>query len=188
MRILNLVVLGIILNLPFYCFTAQKDEELIKNGGFENDLAGWSSLWTREPNKGELFIDKSSPESGSKCAKIVHKGSLDWSLNTGARIPVATGEWFELSGWFKLVGEGNAMLCLITYDSQGKVLNWSYASKQFTESTNWINIKSRFPIPQGTAFILPRIIGTGSATVWADDISLKRIKSPETVEIGRAHV
>lgn len=181
MRILNLVVLGIILNLPFYCFTAQKDEELIKNGGFENDLAGWSSLWTREPNKGELFIDKSSPESGSKCAKIVHKGSLDWSLNTGARIPVATGEWFELSGWFKLVGEGNAMLCLITYDSQGKVLNWSYASKQFTESTNWINIKSRFPIPQGTAFILPRIIGTGSATVWADDISLKRIKSPETV-------
>ncbi|MGC8830867.1 MAG: glycoside hydrolase [Verrucomicrobiia bacterium] len=187
----NLIFLAIVvvLGLFSFCLPAATGE-LIANGGFENDLSGWQNLWTREMGMGELSIEKANPKSGAKCAKIVHKGTLDWSLNQRERIPVSAGEWYEFSGWFKSTGNGSAQLCVIAYDTEGKVVDWAFGGKQIPESAEWIFLKTRFPIPKNISHILPRIIGSGAVTIWIDDVSLNRVaavvpavKLPETLSI-----
>ncbi|MGC8743380.1 MAG: glycoside hydrolase [Verrucomicrobiia bacterium] len=175
--------------LSILCARAAENE-LIVNGGFENDLSGWQNLWSREKDAGEFSIEKINPKSGAKCAKIVHNGKLDWSLNQRQRIPVSPGEWYEFSGWFKLTGEGEAQLCAIAYDASGNVIDWAFGGKQIPQSDEWTPLRTIFPIPQNTSFIVPRIIGSGAAILYADDISLKKTpaiapaaKLPETITI-----
>jgi len=169
--IYSAVILASVLNFLY----AQSNQNLILNGGFESGFDGWLPLWTRDPNVGEILIDITTSRTGEKSAKIVHKGEHDWSLNTAKRIPVNFGEWFEYSAWFKLTGQGEAILCITTYDSKGDPLDWTFAEKRTGETISWTNLTVRFPIPNEVAFILARVIGIGPATVWVDDVSLRKV-------------
>lgn len=152
---------------------------LIDNGGFENGLSGWASFWTREADAGKCEIEKTGAHSGSACAKITHSGEKDWGLNYSKRIPVKYGDWFELEGWIKIEGEGNAILCVAVYDDVGNALDWSYGSSEVRNSPAWSHLASKFFIFHRNAkFIIPRIIGVGKATVWIDDVSLRSADSP----------
>ena len=165
-----------LLTLSFSISAQTTLTNLIINGGFEEGLTGWSAFWTREPNSGECILDSSDQHSGLKCVKIVHSSELDWGLNYSRRINVKYGDWFEIEGWLKIKGEGDAILCVAIYDEVGNALDWSYGAVQIRNSPNWTHLQNKFFIFQKNAkYIIPRIIGSGKATVWADDISLKQI-------------
>ena len=149
---------------------------LIVNGGFEqvqdNQPLGWSSLWTREPSVGELNCDRKITHGGEHSVRIEHRGLKDWSLNHSRTFNVRAGDIYELTGWINTTRKGSATICVITYDKDKKVLDWSYGGRRAKEAGNWHRLQARFVIPEGVQTILPRLIGDEHATVWFDDVSL----------------
>ncbi len=152
----------------------QEGGNLLPNGSFEQGTDGWSDLWTRDKGVGKLELDKSEAHSGNSCVKIIHTGDRDWSLSIEKRLPVKFGEMYEYEGWFKVEGDGEVILCAIAYASDGKVIDWEYGSKRTSQTAGWVNLKSKFIISQDIAAIVPRIIGSKKATIYADDLILKR--------------
>jgi hypothetical protein len=83
-------------------------------------------------------------------------------------------KWYEYEGWFKVEGDGEVILCAIAYASDGKTIDWEYGSKRTSKTDGWVNLKSKFIISQDIASIVPRIIGRGKATIYADDLILRK--------------
>ena len=153
------------------CFAA---EDLIPNGGFENGLADWSDLWTREPNTGQVALDRDVFHTGNTSARIEHQGSRDWSYDPNLDLEVTAGELLEFEAWIRLQGTGNAMLCVATQDAENRVIAWSFAARTTRATDDWRRLHSRFVVPTNVTHIRPRFIGVGPATVWLDDCSLQR--------------
>jgi len=149
---------------------------VIKNGSFEDGLAGWRPLWTREADAGTLTLESQFVHSGKKSVRIEYRGARDWSFEPDTRVPVNPGELFELTAWVKLTGQGggSATLCVSTWDMRGKVQQWSYAARSIREAGDWQRLFARFIIPPDCVRLQPRLIGNGPATVWADDFSLEK--------------
>ena len=113
----------------------------------------------------------------------VHGGKQALRVNTPVRkigASPSSGSWlsspeqiYELTGWLWVQGEGNATLGVILSDAQSKALDWSYGGQTVQAADGWQPVRTRFLIPRGAATILPRLIGTGPATVWLDDAQLK---------------
>lgn len=102
---------------------------IIPNGGFEDGLAGWGELWTREAGVGKLALDDEIRHSGDKSACVEHTGQGDWSFDPDVTISVRPGDIFQFSAWLKLEGSGSVTLCVVTYDAAGKVLQWTFAGR-----------------------------------------------------------
>jgi hypothetical protein len=151
---------------------------LISNGTFEaieqDRPQNWHALWTREPEKGNLVIDKTTVHAGNHAARINHTGKEDWSLTSNTSIPVAYGDTFTLSAWVRIEGKGNATVCVTTYDAEDQAVNWSAGSDTVSGTHEWVLLESGFMVPRGVVRIVPRLIGYGEATVWADDVVLEK--------------
>ena len=168
-RLLPLLALALLAFIPF-----ATGAELIQNGGFEQEAAGWSTFWTRESKAGELAIDRSTVHSGKAAVRITHRGSQDWSFNSASRLPVKAGELFDFDAWLKLDGNHTATLCVVTYDQAGKAIQWSFGGREVQGPSDWRQVRSRFIVPPNVAEIHPRLIGQGAGTTWVDDVSLHR--------------
>ncbi len=153
--------------------TAAAGENLLANGDFERGLAGWGDLWTRTPG-GRVSLDQKEVHGGQQAVKIEHAGTEDWSYQQAAPLEVEPGEIFGLSGWVRVEGEGRATLCVTLRDAGGEVIDWAYAGRSANAAPNWRELRCRFVIPPGGATIHPRWIGHGPATVWVDDVALRR--------------
>lgn len=147
--------------------------EMIPNGGFEEGLSGWETLWTREPDVGRASIDNNIFKSGKCCARIEHIGKKDWSFNSSVKISVESGDLFELEAWVKIEGRGEASPGIVAYGENNKVLNWSLGKTSTRGSCDWYRLHSKFIIPDNVVEIQPRLTGTEEATVWFDDFSIK---------------
>ncbi len=151
----------------------------IANGGFEHlrdGLAvGWGGLWTRQQGAGSLVFDKEVRHGGSLAARIEHTGREDWSLNSDKRLDVEAADIFELSCWVRVRGDGNVIPCVVAYDGAGKVRDWMLGQRTVGATQDWVQVRSKFVIPKNVSSIIPRVIGTGPATVWVDDYALVRI-------------
>ncbi|MEW6234797.1 MAG: glycoside hydrolase [Candidatus Omnitrophota bacterium] len=145
---------------------------LVPNGGFEQGMTGWGSLWTREAGAGSAIADREIVHEGRAAARIEHRGEKDWSFNPNSQYPAQDGELYTLDAWIKIEGQGSAEICVVLYDAQGAVMDWSYASRSAKGAQDWRHLQSKFAIPQGVVKIHPRLIGYGSATVWLDDFQL----------------
>ncbi len=156
--------------------------ELIPNGGFEAGFTGWRPFWMRERNAGAATLDSATFHGGKTAACIQHRGVQDWSLEPATRIKVQPGDLFELETWLKITGEGSAVLCVSTWDAQGKVIAWSFAERSLGEATDWQQMRTRFVVPDRVAEIQPRLIGHGPATVWVDDFALTPKGSVKTTD------
>lgn len=112
----------------------QGSQDLIVNGGFEqiqdNQPLGWNELWTREPSVGELRCDRKIAHSGECSVRIEHRGQKDWSLNHIRTFDVEAGDIFEFAGWINADRRGSAEICVITYDKDKKVMDWSYGGRK----------------------------------------------------------
>ena len=124
--------------------------------------------WARDPNAITMTKD-------AHVFKIVHTGSNDWALSEGNRISVMPGEVFEVSVDAAIVeGIGSASVSVVTRDTDGQTIAWSYASKPFERSDTPKTIITRFAIPRGVATIEPRIVGYGQTTVHAARFTVQK--------------
>lgn len=148
---------------------------LLANPGFEDPLEGtWGGLWTRDPDVGAA--QRVSPgRSGEYCLHVTHTGAQDWAMWQTARLSVAVGDIFQLSGWIKcadVAGETN--LSVVTFDAEGQVLNWIFGPARTQGTHDWQEVRTHFVIPEGCAAIQVRIIGWGPGEMWFDDLSLTK--------------
>ncbi len=148
---------------------------IITNGGFEAGLSGWRPLWTRETNTGTVGLDTNTVHGGTFAARVVHPAGQDWSLESTARVAVLPGEVFELEAWVKLASKGGLVtLCVSSYDVSGQVVEWSFGARTLTDSADWQRVRTQFMVPPGVVEIQPRVIGSGPASLWLDDLSLRK--------------
>ncbi len=155
-----------------YVHAWKKEGNLVANGGFENGLADWRPFWSRQAGAGSAVIDQAETHSGTAAARIDHRGHDDWALEPNLRLPVQSGQEFELAAWIRLQGAGSATLCVSTWGQDGRNLDWSYAERTTAATPDWVRLQTRFYIPPGVSQIQPRLIGYEAAKVWVDDVSL----------------
>jgi len=153
------------------CSAAAAGENLLTGGDFERDLTGWSELWTRTPG-GQVTLDAGLRHGGRRSARIEHTGSQDWSFQQEKPCEVKPGQIYELSGWIRVQGEGNATLCVTLRDAEDRPVDWAYGGRTVQEASGWRQVRSRFIVPPEVAIMWPRLIGNGPATVWLDDAVL----------------
>jgi len=157
---------------------AGADGNLLTGGDFEEGLAGWNEAWSRTPGV-RAALDEEQVHGGRRAVRVEHTGSKDWSLQQTARLDAKPGDIYELSGWARVQGEGDATLSVILRDADDEVISWSFGGSTARASDDWRPLRSRFVIPPGAAAILPRLIGNGPATVWLDDAVLRRVGALE---------
>jgi len=149
--------------------------ELVPNSGFEGGLSPWGQVWTSELGAGRVLLDHVVFHSGTSSARIEFNGTRDWSFQySNAKIPIIFGDLFDLQAWVKVSGSGSAELSAITYDTQGNVIDWSFASRFVQGPTDWYLLHSKFVAPSNVAQIEIRLTGNGRATIWVDDVHLIR--------------
>jgi len=146
-------------------------ENLLVNGDFHEGLAGWNDLWTRTLG-GKVAVDGRQRHSGPQSARIEHTGQRDWSLAQRQSLQVKPGQIYELSGWVRVEGKGDATLSVTLRDAGGNVTDWLFAAQTSAATDGWRLLRSRFVVPSGAQTIQPRLTGEGPATVWLDDARL----------------
>jgi len=165
------------------CAATRADENLIPGGDFENTLAAWNEVWSRTP-AARAMLDTEQVHGGRQSVRIEHTGSRDWSFQQAHGLEVKPGEIYELSGWVRLEGEGDATLCVTLRDPQDEVISWTFGGQTTRATDQWRRLRSRFVIPPSAAAIRPRLTGNGPATVWFDDALLQRVGTLDEMRSG----
>ncbi len=147
---------------------------LVRNGGFENGLKGWSPFWTREPGAGTATLERKDCPSGRQCVRLSHTGSQDWSFSPEVSLDVAPGDVVELSAWVRHEGRGTFSLSAIAYDGQGRVVDWDYGGRPLGGNTGWKRIRRRIVVGGNVRRLVPRLMGSGPQTLWVDDFTVVR--------------
>lgn len=138
---------------------------LLINGGFENDLFGWTGDSVHK-------IDTADTHSGGKALMVDASGSIKM-LNLKVKIPVYQGQQLEFSMWYKTTSDfngtsGNNKLRVGKQD--GSLLagyGWDGAV------TEWTNRVVTLTVGSGISELTIRIDSIHSAgKVWWDDISI----------------
>jgi len=157
---------------------APSSANLLANPSFEGGLAGWEKAWSRDPGAIRAVVAGNGGRAGS-VLKVVHSGKQDWCVGQAGRISAAPGDLFEITGWVKTENlAGDVQLSVEVSDGKGQVLDWIYGAAGTAGDHDWGLLKSRFLAPAGTASLRFRITGSGSGTVWVDDLSLVRLPLP----------
>ncbi len=161
---------------------AQPEKQLLTNGDFERGLSGWSKFWSRsDGGTAELTTDR--PQQGKGAIRIHYVGREDWSFPQAESIVVKPGEIYELTGWVRMMGDGQASLSVILYDAERQSLDWDFGGHPVPHGEAWQQVRTRFMIPPQGATILPRIMGYGPSDVWLDDVVLLKVGSVEQLQV-----
>lgn len=152
-------------------------ENQLSNGNFEggwsgNVPAGWSSLWTRDPNAGTMSLDSANFHEGARSLKVVHTGQQDWSAEQRARLDVRPGDVVRISAWVKCESTESAEISVVLRDSHDEVLDWLFGRTSTGGTHDWQMLNSSFVIPSNGATIKFRFTGWGKGTAWIDQASL----------------
>jgi hypothetical protein len=133
----------------------------------------WVKLWTRDPNEGTESFDQDT-QGEPEVVTIQHKGSKDWSLGSGLRVPVTPGEELALSSRASREGTGSLNMELVARDSAGNVLDWSFAAAQITAGKP-TPVVTGFVVPKGFSTLEPRWSGSGPVTAHVEEFHLERM-------------
>lgn len=164
----------------FMCFPwsayGQRADNQLANGDFEQGLDGWNDFWSRT-GEGEASVVDRGARQGNRCIRIRHEGHRDWALNRRKSMEVKPGEIYEMSVWIRGEGEGSVTLGATLYGEQQRVLDWAFGGRTVPAHSPWRQVRTRFVIPETGRVMTPRIIGSGPAEVWLDDVQLVRAGS-----------
>lgn len=137
----------------------------------------WHSPWSRQEGAVEFAV-----EEGSKpTAKIIHKGTGDWSLSFGPRLNVLPGEMFVFSGKIKIEGEGEAGASVVNRKGD-EVLAWTMGNTTAKNTNGWKPITVRLIAPFGSTSFEPRMTGYGPSQVQLEDWKFERIGRVPTLD------
>ncbi|MBL7223859.1 MAG: carbohydrate binding domain-containing protein, partial [Candidatus Brocadiae bacterium] len=164
------IALATVLSLAL-ATAASAGENLLENGTFDAGLPGWRPAWSRTPTA-RAAPDRAAKHGGAASVRIEHTGTQDWSFGVERLVDVRPGQIYELSGWVRVEGQGNAVLGVILRDAKGEAMDWAYGARVTRATKGWRRLHSRFVIPPGATRIEPRLIGHGPATAWLDDAIL----------------
>jgi len=141
-------------------------------------VEAWSKLWRRDAGAGAASMEEDS--SGMPSAiSFSYTGSQDWALSSGLRIPVRPGEELALSSNASLEGNGSLCLELVSRDSSGKVLDWSFAAVHVPAGPRQ-PVVTDFVVTRGVATLEPRWSGSGPSLVRMEKFHLeRRSRAPE---------
>ena len=140
----------------------------VARGAPPDGLADWHPFWTRQAGAGQAVLDDQVLRDGKPTIRIEHRGQEDWSLTRTERVRVEAGDLMGVSAWLKVQGDGEATVCAVTYDKDGKVIDWMSGGRTVRGPCDWQAVRCRFVVPEGVAEIQPRLIGERPATVWVD--------------------
>jgi hypothetical protein len=159
---------------------AAASDKPLTNGDFEQGLAGWSEPWSRAPAV-KAAIDTEIRHGGRQAVRIEHAGKDDWSFHQQKQLPVEPAQIYELSGWVRVQGEGDAVLSVVLRAAKDQVTDWSFGESRAKAAPEWRRLQSRFIVPPGTKTVHVRLIGHGPATVWLDDAALSLVSTLEAL-------
>ena len=150
---------------------AMANDNLIRNGDFEQGTVGWSPFWSRSGD-GQVEVITRGAHDGQQAVHIAYPGQQDWSFPQAAPLDVQPGDIFELTGWIRITGSGRVALSVILYDADRQAISWSFGGTTVSKVETWRQVRSRFVIPRAGVHIAPRLMGNGPAEVWLDDVAL----------------
>jgi len=166
-----LAVLGVVvLCLPATCGAAG-----------DTGIADWPRLFARTPDGAKAVADPQVMHDGKGSIRIEHTGAQDWALERGSRLDVESGDLLDLSVWVKVQGQGDVTISVVTYDKDGKVLEWTHGTRGVQGPADWRQLRSRIVVPRNVAAVLPRLVGNRPATVWMEGYSFRKAGNVKTM-------
>ncbi len=161
----------------------------VANGGFEfgKDFAhsGWA-FWTRDKDAGSAEL-VAPGHAGERCVKFTNTGERDYALTNSGRLSVTPGQTFAATAWLKCEDTEEAVLTVVAM-GQGKLITWSLGADGVFGTEDWKRVEATCRIPDGCDQIYLRVVGSGKATVWVDDVQLAETHEPPVVVKPKAKV
>jgi S1-C subfamily serine protease len=152
------------------------DTGLLKNPGFEDGLEGWS--WSGPVGRPEIEVDRSVAREGRQALRIAASQPLD-----GDAIQVVQlepGHRYRLSGWVRTRGlnprgaRGYGQVRIDRPDNNGIIAG----TANHGGDTEWTELFVNFQAEGNgltTIGLIFASFGTGTGTVWFDDLRLEEI-------------
>ena len=151
----------------------------VSNGGFEFGRefsgSGWS-FWSREVGAGSAELMEGG-RSGKRCAKFIHTGERDFALTNSGRLDVKPGQRWLASAWLKCEDTQSVDLSVVAL-GEGKLLTWTLAVAGIWDTQDWTRVEAVADVPPGCDQLYLRVVGSGKATLWADDVALEPAQPP----------
>ncbi|WJH34680.1 hypothetical protein N6H14_00150 [Paenibacillus sp. CC-CFT747] len=157
--------------------SAQSNENLLVNPGFESDWTNWSSLG------GDDSIDTTTAHSGSKSLKFVgNMNNLNNKVASASYINVTEGQPIRIRLYSKdTLTAGTTTVGIRFWDENGTTISYDFFP--LPSSSNWINQEQTIITPKNTSKLNPvkysmratlyiQIQESAAGSVWIDDVSL----------------
>jgi len=152
--------------------------ELVKNGGFEQGLDGWSTShdWYAQPKGAGLSLGQAAPGAGREGSAALR---LDGKANRGLAMqvfPVFPGT-YRISGWVRCdsLGDAKAGVLCEWLDRKNTWMSGDMAV-EVTGTTEWVHVDKLLTAPAGARSVHLDLLTTAanSGRAWFDDIAMAR--------------
>ena len=165
---------------------AQEPQNLLKNPGFEQELAGvWES---RTPGDQQRKLDRQQGDShsGNWCVVLENNDAKPTRLRQGndRSLIVPPGSLVELSAWIKseLGDNGKAGVQFYCMDEKGKILAQPQAQTSISKG-GWQKARLLTKIPRDTAYTMVYVqTDRAAGKALFDDVELRVVRKPLPTE------
>ena len=135
----------------------------------------WYHIWAKERDRVDMGPSDSGYQ-GSGCFAVVSRSEKTWSLSPAVYIEVAPGSTIAYEALvmrdFETQGAG---LRLVGFDRNKQPLNNRLARVEAIGTQGeWEALSLTLTVPEGIAYITPRIRGTGTGKTRVDNIRVSR--------------
>jgi alpha-L-arabinofuranosidase len=168
--------------LPSPTVYSPQAENLLRNPGFEDDLAGWNR--ESDPPGAVTEIDTQIAHTGSRSLRITFDGSADTNYwHVGQEIPVEPNATYQLQGYLRVEGiRAYHSVTLAVIDNRG----WDYFGYFTTDvygTQDWKYVSTipftTWPDTKAVNVFISRSEVMGYSPIqgkaWIDDVALVRL-------------
>jgi len=135
----------------------------------------WGNLWAREKGLVETKYHACG-EGKAGCLLLESRSQQGWAYRQVKMIAVRAGDRFGYAGRLKTAGASRAVLSLVTYDKDMKVLEWNYAAKTVNAEKDWVDLVNEFELPEGVKYIRFGLSGSGAGKIWIDNVVFSKVE------------
>ncbi len=161
---------------------ASDPPNMAANPGFEQGISakglpadwGW---WVGKGGEAQCVVDESVAHTGKASARVTAKSDVQAVLLSKA-IPVALGEKFDVSAWFRGEGfatntDGGRVAFTVSFlDASGFFARLERFGKPLA-GTEWQQLSGTVEVPEDITDMLLEVgLGMAHGTVWADDATI----------------